>query len=141
MVRYEKEILDYVQKHPGCSNFDLIKGVHGVLVGVDADQMVVNGKLDCWYTKKEPTYYIPGTHTLSNVGEPSKEHEKIGNKCITAYLDAFDEFCDEARMRYDEDVISDLTPEAMINLYRGFIAATGHCMVRDDGESSVGRRG
>ena len=63
MVRYEKEILDYVQTHPGCSNFDLIKGVHGVLVGVDADQMVVNGKLDCWYTKKEPTYYIPGAYT------------------------------------------------------------------------------
>ena len=45
------------------------------------------------------------------------------DKHIEAYLDGFDDFCDEVWDRYDAEVVRDLTPLAMISLYRGFLTA------------------
>ena len=133
MTNFEEEILDYVRQHPGCRIQDMVAGTkctYTEIVSVIED-MVNTKQLDRWYSFGTPYFYLPGTYTPPhlrpytppNLREPSKEHEKTGNKYIAAYLDAFDEFCDEVRTRYDEDVIRDLTPEVMISLYRGFIAA------------------
>ena len=45
------------------------------------------------------------------------------DKHMEVYLDAFDDFCDEVWDRYDAEVVRDLTPLAMISLYRGFLTA------------------
>ncbi|NIA09458.1 MAG: hypothetical protein GWP10_06965, partial [Nitrospiraceae bacterium] len=61
--------------------------------------------------------YYPGGR------DKTLDRASTGDKYIEAYLDAFGEFCDGVRERYGAKVIGNLTSEAMINLYRGFIAA------------------
>ena len=63
MVRYEKEILDYVRKHPGCSRKDIGDAIGDYEAEHVSDRMVKEGKLDRWYTGLMSAYFIVGTHT------------------------------------------------------------------------------
>ena len=115
-------ILDYVQQHIGCQIQDIVAGSNGAFIEEIAgvvESMVDTGRLDCWHSRGKAYCYIPGTHTPMPTSKTPEKHDRH----IAAYLDAFDEFCDEVMERYDQEVIGELTPEAMINLYRGFLTA------------------
>ena len=83
-------------------------------------RMADGGQLERCEGSETRYFYTPETHTPTPT---TKTPEKTGDKYIAAYLDAFDEFCDEVMERYDQEVIGNLSTEAMISLYRGFLTA------------------
>ena len=110
--RLEGGLLRYVERHPGCR-------IEAEEIADVIDEMVDAGRLERWWSYGFAHFYIPGTHTPM----PTSKNPEKQDKYIAAYLDAFDEFCDEVMERYDQEVIGELTPEAMISLYRGFLTA------------------
>ena len=116
--RAGETIRKYVEQHPGCRMQDVTaetKYTCEELAGV-VEGMVDGCRLERWESYGFSHFYISGTHAPTPT-------TKTGDRYIEAYLDAFDEFCDECMERYDQEVIGDLTPEAMISLYRGFLTA------------------
>ena len=89
--------------------------------------MVENGRKTADERKqsRRPYWGIGGSEGLYYPGgrDKTRDRASIGDKRIEAYLNAFDEFCDNCMERYGANVVGDLTSEAMISLYGGFIAA------------------
>ena len=130
--RAGETILDHVRRHPGCRMQEVVaetEYTYEELAGV-IEGMVDGGRLERWDSYGFAHFYIQGTHTPM----PTSKTPEKQDKYIAAYLDAFDEFCDEVMERYDKEVIGELAPEAMINLYRGFLTAL------PDIEQAGGRR-
>ncbi|NIA12154.1 MAG: hypothetical protein GWP10_21150 [Nitrospiraceae bacterium] len=124
--RARETIRDYVQEHPGCRMQDIVaetKYTYTEIAGGVIEYMVYDGRLERWWSYGVAHFYIQGAYKPMPTTNAPKEHEKTGDKHIEAYLDAFDAFCDECMERYDAGVIGNLTPEAMISLYRGFLTA------------------
>ena len=119
--RAGETIRKYVEQHPGCRMQEVVAGtkytyeeIAGVIEG-----MVDGGRLERWDSYGFVHFYIQGTYTPMPTTNAPKGHDRY----IEAYLDAFDEFCDEYMKRYDAEVIKNLSTEAIISLYRGFLTA------------------
>jgi len=65
---YEKEILAFVHDHPGCDSEQLIEGLGYPNAASEAGQLVLDQKLDRWYSMMMPHYYIPGTYNPQYCG-------------------------------------------------------------------------
>ena len=111
-------ILDYVRRHPGCRMQDVAAKTKYTYEEI-ARAVEGMGRLERWESYGTQHLYVSGTHIPMPTSKTPEKHDRH----IAAYLDAFDEFCDEVMERYDQEVIGELTPEAMISLYRGFLTA------------------
>ena len=119
--RAAETIRKYVEQHPGCRMQEVVAGTkytYEEIAGV-VEGMVDGCRLERWESYGFSHFYIQGTHTPMPTTNAPKGHDRY----IEVYLDAFDEFCDMMRERYGAEVIENLSTEAMISLYRGFLTA------------------